>query len=118
MKHNIDIVKEFSLNSPNPQLFRHNIIAADQLMTMLEDRATQMNDFANRFNQTYEHEFKTAEDYRAAYSHFNCFTFENWNALLDSENEMGESKLEEYQLEDLIGTRLFQLDCGYWVEFT
>lgn len=109
MTYDIKLIKEFSDNSPNPTLFRNNLIATDQLLSILDREA---------FIQKYEHRLETAKDYNDAYLCFNCFTFENWDELLKSENEMNEFKLSEQQLKELIGSKIFQLDCGYWVQFS
>lgn len=55
-------------------------------------------------------------DYIKAYDDL-CFTYKTFDALLESENEQGEYGFSPEECRAEIGKSIFQLPCGWWVQF-
>lgn len=138
--HDMTLVKAFMLRTPCCEQLGHDLVCADQIMTAVEIKAEAITKLAKENNDSLPRNpeivrvaagMGSAEDYKIALLRFNGYIFGSWEAMLnhavkiepadkDKNSARTPEKIRfdcERYLENMIGKNVFQLPCGYWVEF-
>jgi hypothetical protein len=89
--------------------YHGNLKATEQLMELFDN-------IVDRFNNKVAHRtLNTPEDYIRMYDD-NFYTYQTWEALVESEAEQNNGLTEEECKEELNHT-IFQLPCGWYVQY-
>lgn len=104
MKEDVIMNKQLIYNvsrSLSNIIYRNNLQATEELMNLLVSLSKNpLND---------------ETDYLMMYD-MGFFTFQTWEKLLQSENECSDGLTEE-QCKDQIGKSIWQLPCGWYVQY-
>ena len=91
--------------------YNRNLQATDELMGLFDSlMASNIPDWMTRHNL---HSWK---DYVLMYEG-NYYTFETWEELIQSEVEQGKSGLTEDQCKEQLNHTIWQLPCGWYVQY-
>lgn len=82
-------------------IYRNNLQATEELINLLSSLSRK--------------DLTDANDYISMYDE-NFYTYETWNDLLKSENECSDGLTEE-QCKEQIGKSIWQLPCGWYVQY-
>jgi len=94
------LIYDVSQSMPNI-IYRNNLQATEELMNLLVSLSKNpLNDVT---------------DYLMMYD-MGFFTFQTWEKLLQSENECSDGLTEE-QCKEQIGKSIWQLPCGWYVQY-
>lgn len=97
---NMDLVKEVSSGLSN-FTYHGNFQATEELI--------------NLFDRILKHKPQTAAEYIKAYDD-NFYTYHTWKELIDSEKEQSDG-LTEDECRSEIGKTIWQLPCGWFVQY-
>ena len=105
---NMDIV-DFAFGISN-FMYKDNLEAAKQLMELFNDIASKpwLNIIKKPLN--------VVEDYIDIYDD-NFYTYKSWQELVESQEEQGVYGYTEEQLERLLNRAIWQLPCGWYVQY-
>lgn len=107
MIHAVTSAKLLAQKIDEPKLSEHRLLAADQIMSALDFRATSDDDVAAEF----------AELYLGLYDRLGCRIFQSWPQMLEYERNRRGPDFSHEDLQALIGPDLYMLECGLWISF-
>lgn len=109
MKMTTDDIKIVSWGISNSS-YQSNLEATTQLMELFDK-------IVDKFNNKVTHRvLQTPEDYINMYDDSFC-TYWTWEELVQSEVEQGEFGMTEEECKEQIGETIFQLPCGWFVQY-
>ena len=91
-------------------LYHGNLEATEQLMELFDK-------IVGKFNNKVTHRIlETPEDYIRMYDD-NFYTYRTWEELIKSEVEQGEFGMAEEECKEYLNETIFQLPCGWYVQY-